>query len=67
MLISVDTPQRYQRQNERADRQRRQMREEGVVQREEDVADDPDAVTAGPLRNEDRADWNPANEVDVGL
>lgn len=43
------------------------MREEGVIECEEDVADDPDAVTAGPLRNEDRNDWNPADEVDVGL
>lgn len=43
------------------------MREEGVVQSEENVADDPNAVTAGPLRNEDRDDWNPADEVDVGL
>lgn len=24
-------------------------------------------MTAGPLRNEDRNDWNPADEVDVGL
>ena len=67
MLISVDTPQRYQRQNERADRKWHQVREEGVIQREEDVADDPDAVAAGPLRDEDRDDWNPADEVDVGL
>ena len=43
------------------------MREEGVIEREEDVADDPDAITAGPLRNEDHTDWNPADEVDVGL
>ena len=43
------------------------MCEEGVVQREEDVADNPDAVAASQLRNEDRNDWNPTDEVDVGL
>ena len=42
-------------------------REEGVVQREEDVADDPNAVAARPLRNKDRGDWNPAECVDVCL
>ena len=43
------------------------MCEEGVVQREENVADDPDTVAASPLRNEDRNNWNPTDEVDVGL
>jgi len=43
------------------------MCEEGVIEREEDVADDPNAITAGPLRNEDRNNWNPTDEVDVGL
>ena len=67
MLAPVNAPQRDQRQDDGADGKWRQVCDEGVIGCEEDVAQDPDAVAARPLRNEDHRDWNPAEGVNVGL
>ena len=67
MLAPVNAPQRDQRQDDGANGKWRQVCDEGVIGCEEDVADDPNAVAARPLRNKDRGDWNPAECVDVCL